>query len=110
MATSRYLRRGTVHAHTTNGNVHLELAHLPDKIGATAETTNGSLVLAVPSDMQADIQARCLNGNFYSELPMTMESTQRPREIHGKLGRGGAPIHLRTVNGGIRLVVLRSTV
>src|SRR5258707_13976599 len=101
---------GNVHAHTTNGNVHLELAHLPDKTGATAETTNGSLVLAVPSDMQADVEARCLNGNFYSELPMTMESNQRPREVHGRLGRGGAPIHLRTVNGGIRVVILRSTV
>src|SRR5467141_1423865 len=101
---------GTVHAHTTNGNVHLELARLPEKTGASAETTNGSLVLAVPSDMQADVEARCLNGNFSSELPMTMESKQRPREMHGKLGRGGAPIHLRTVNGGIRVVILRSTV
>jgi Putative adhesin len=101
---------GTVHAHTTNGNVHLELAHLPEKTGATAETTNGSLVLAVPSDMQADVEARCLNGNFFSELPITMESNQRPREVHGKLGHGGAPIHLRTVNGGIRVVILRSTV
>ena len=81
-----------------------------DKTGATAETTNGSLVLAVPSDMQADVEARCLNGNFSSELPITMESNQRPREMHGKLGRGGAPIHLRTVNGGIRVVILRSTV
>jgi DUF4097 and DUF4098 domain-containing protein YvlB len=101
---------GNVHAHTTNGNVHLELARLPDKTGATAETTNGSLVLAVPPEMQADVEARCLNGNFYSELPMTMESNQRPREMHGKLGRGGPPIHLRTVNGGIRVVILRSTV
>src|SRR5258708_14447221 len=42
---------GTVHTHTTNGNVHLELARLPDTTGAPAETTNGSLVLAVPSDM-----------------------------------------------------------
>jgi len=101
---------GTVHAHTTNGNVHLELARLPEKTGAFAETTNGSLVLAVPTDMQADVEARCLNGNFSSELPITMESSQRPREMHGKLGRGGAPIHLRTVNGGIRVVILRSTV
>jgi DUF4097 and DUF4098 domain-containing protein YvlB len=101
---------GSVHAHTTNGNVHLELAHLRDKSGPIAETTNGSLVLAVPSDTQADLEARCLNGNFYSELPIAMESSQKPREIHGKLGRGGVPIHLRTVNGGIRLVVLRSTV
>lgn len=101
---------GSVHAHTTNGNVHLELAHLQDKTGATAETTNGSLVLAVPSDLQAEVEARCLNGNFSSEIPITMESTQRPREVHGRLGHGGAPIHLRTVNGGIRVVILRSTV
>jgi DUF4097 and DUF4098 domain-containing protein YvlB len=101
---------GNVRAHTTNGNVHLEITHFGSKNGAIAETTNGSLVLAVPSDTQADLEARCLNGNFYSELPMKMESTQKPREIHGKLGNGGASIHLRTVNGGIRLVVLRSTV
>jgi len=101
---------GNVHAHTTNGNVHLELAHAPDKLGATAETTNGSLVVALPSDLQAEIEARCMNGNFYSELPITMESTERPREMHGKLGRGGPTIHLRTVNGGIRLLVLRSSV
>ena len=101
---------GNIHAHTTNGNVHLELAHVNDRAGASAETTNGSLVLAVAADLQADVEARCLNGNFSSELPITMESTQRPREMRGRLGRGGAPIHLRTVNGGIRLVVLRSSV
>jgi DUF4097 and DUF4098 domain-containing protein YvlB len=101
---------GSVHAHTTNGNVHLELAHIRDKNAFTAETTNGSLVLAVPSDTQADLEARCLNGNFYSELPVAMESSERPREIHGKLGHGGASIHLRTINGGIRIVILRSTV
>lgn len=101
---------GNIHAHTTNGNVHLELAHVAEKAGAAAETTNGSLVLAVSPDLQAEVEARCLNGNFSSELPITMESTQRPREMRGKLGRGGAPIHLRTVNGGIRLVILRSSV
>src|SRR5207248_9290047 len=101
---------GNVRAHTTNGNVRLELAHPPEKAGAMAETTNGSLVLAVPSNLEADVEARCLNGNFYSELPITMESTDRPREMRGKLGRGGVPIHLRTVNGGIRLIVLRSSV
>src|SRR5207245_2790498 len=86
---------GSIHAHTINGNVRLELARPTDKTGATGETTNGSLVLAVPSDMQADVEARCLNGNFPSELPVTIETTQRPREMHGKLGRGGAPTHLR---------------
>src|ERR1700719_1859991 len=101
---------GSVHAHTTNGNVHLELSHVADKSGAIAETTNGSVVLAVPADTHADLETRCLNGNFFSELPVTFESTLKPREMHGKLGRGGAPLRLHTVNGGIRLVALQSTV
>jgi DUF4097 and DUF4098 domain-containing protein YvlB len=101
---------GNVHAHTTNGSVHVELLHLRDALGVSAETTNGSLLFAVPSDTQADLEARCMNGNFSSELPVSMQASQKPREIHGKLGKGGAPIRLRTVNGGIRLVVLRSTV
>ncbi len=100
----------SVHARTTNGNVHLELLHVQDKDGAIAETTNGSVLLAVPADTQADLETKCLNGNFSSELPVAFESTLKPREMHGKLGRGGAPIRLHTVNGGIRLVALRSTV
>jgi len=39
-----------------------------------------------------------------------MQSTLKPREMHGKLGKGGAPIKLRTINGGIRIVTLRATV
>jgi hypothetical protein len=101
---------GSVHARTTNGNVHLELLHVQDKNGAVAETTNGSVLLAVPADTHADLETRCLNGNFFSELPVAFESTLKPREMHGKLGRGGVPIRLHTVNGGIRLVALRSTV
>jgi len=101
---------GSVRAHTTNGNVHLELLHVQDKNGAVAETTNGSLLLAVPADTQADLEARCLNGSFFSELPLALESTEHPRETHGKLGKGGASIRLHTINGGIRVVALRSTV
>jgi DUF4097 and DUF4098 domain-containing protein YvlB len=101
---------GNVHAHTTNGNVHLELAHFSGSSGASAETTNGSLVLALPSDTQAELETRCLNGNFLSELPIAMESTLRPREMHGRFGAGGPAIKLRTINGGIRIVTLRATV
>src|ERR1700738_3395981 len=101
---------GSVHAHTTNGSVHLELLHVEERNGAIAETTNGSVLLAVPMDTQADLEARCMNGNFTSELPIVLQSTLRPREVHGKLGNGGAPIQLHTVNGGIRVVALRSTV
>jgi hypothetical protein len=101
---------GSVHAHTTNGNVHLEVSHVLDEKGLAAETTNGSVLLAVPQDTHANLEARSLNGNFYSELPLALESTLRPREMRGKVGGGGATIRLNTVNGGIQIVILRSTV
>ena len=101
---------GTVHAHTTNGNVRLELTHFRDSNEASAETTNGSVLLALPAETQAQLEARCLNGDFRSELPLQMEGSLRPREIRGRLGSGGAPIRLRTVNGSIRVVALRTSV
>src|ERR1700746_1058207 len=100
----------TVHARTTNGNVRLELSHVHGVGGTLAETTNGSVVLALPANSQADLEARCLNGNFLSELPVEMQNTLKPREMRGKLGQGGAPIKLHTVNGGIRVGALGTAV
>jgi hypothetical protein len=100
----------TVRARTTNGNVRLEISHVHGVTGTIAETTNGSVILALPADSQADLEARSLNGNFLSELPMAMQSSLKPREVHGKLGQGGVPIKLHTINGGIRVVALRTTV
>jgi len=105
-----YAGSGNVHAHTTNGNVYLELKRPADAGGASAETINGSVLLAIPSNLPADLEARCMNGSFSSELPLIMRGAEQPRVVHGQLGRGGAPIHLGTVNGTIRVVVLRSTV
>ena len=101
---------GNVHAHTTNGNIHLELAQFAGASGASAETTNGSLLIALPANAEANVETRCLNGNFLSEMPVAMQSSLKPREMHGKIGKGGAPITLRTINGGIRIVTLRATV
>lgn len=101
---------GNVHARTTNGNVYLELKRPADSRGALAETTNGSVLLAIPADLPADLEAHCMNGSFSSELPVVMRAAVQSRVLHGKLGRGGSPIRLGTVNGAIRVVVLRATV
>jgi hypothetical protein len=101
---------GTVHAKTTNGNVRLELARFQNSNEASAESTNGSVILAVLPDAQARIEARSLNGDFRTELPLALESSLTPREIRGTLGKGGGSIRLRTVNGSIRVVALRSSV
>jgi Putative adhesin len=105
-----YESSGNLRAHTTNGNIYAELKSSGDQRGASAETTNGSVVLAIPVDLPAELEARCMNGSFSSELPMVMISAAQPRTVHGLLGNGGAPIHLATVNGTIRVVALRSTI
>jgi hypothetical protein len=105
-----YESSGNLHAHTTNGNVYVELKHPGDARGATAETTNGSVLLAIPADLPADLEARCMNGRFSSDLPMVTKGADQPRTVHGRLGRGGTLIRLGTVNGTIHVVALRSTV
>jgi hypothetical protein len=105
-----YESSGDMHAHTTNGNIYAELKHADDAKGASAETTNGSVLLAIPVDLPAELEAHCMNGSFSSELPMVMKGAAQPRTVRGQLGHGGAPIHLGTVNGTIRVVALRSTV
>lgn len=101
---------GNVHARTTNGDVYLEWKHAADAHGAVAETTNGSVLLAIPADTKASLEARCRNGSFSSDLPFRMMGEDEPRVLHGRLGRGGVPIHLGTVNGAIRVVELKAAI
>ena len=105
-----YESSGELHARTTNGNVYVELKHPSTAHGTMAETTNGSVLLAIPADSQADLEARCMNGSFTTDLPFVMEGAIQPRVLHGRLGKGGSPIKLGTVNGAIRVVALRSTI
>ena len=47
-----------------------------------------------------------MNGKFSSELPMTSTAgSPAARAFRAKLGTGGGEILVRTVNGGIRLVL-----
>lgn len=96
---------GRFNAKTTNGNLRLELRHLIDGAPMNLETVNGSVVLGLPSNASADLNVRNMNGELYSEFPVT-STTALPgaRTYRGRLGHGGGgPISVRTVNGGIHL-------
>ncbi len=101
---------GRFSAKTTNGDLHLELRQL-DGGPMDIETVNGSVILGLPSDAQADLRVLNMNGDFSSELPVNSSpGTTSLRAFHAKLGSGGGQISVRTVNGGIRLVRERSGV
>jgi hypothetical protein len=93
---------------TTNGNLRLELRELLAGGPMNLETVNGSVVLGLPQDARADLRVLAMNGEFYSELPVTSTASKpAARAFHAKLGTGGGEISVRTINGGVRLVVQR---
>lgn len=97
---------GRFNAKTTNGDLRLELRELLDGGPMDIETVNGSVVLGLPSNARANLKVLSMNGDVYSELPVT--STAAPvakRAFRAKMGVGGGEISVHTVNGGIRLVV-----
>jgi len=98
---------GRFSAHTTNGNVHLELSRLEDGAPMVLETINGSVLLGLPPNAHGDVRARSLNGELNSDLPRIVRGSYEGRGFHGTLGSGGGAITLRTVNGGIRILLER---
>ena len=99
---------GRFNAKTTNGDLKLELRRLNnDAAPMSLETVNGSVELGLPSNASADLRVRNMNGDLYSDFPVTStEALPGARAFHGRLGHGGGgPISVRTVNGGIRLLL-----
>jgi len=101
---------GRFSARTTNGNVRLELRRLSNDRPMSVETVNGSVVVALPANASADLDVASLNGDFRSEVPVSAPASIGSRELRGRLGRGGEVLRIRTVNGGIRVVVSQPTV
>src|ERR1700691_3355163 len=93
---------------TTNGNVRLELRQLFDGGPMNLETVNGSVVLGLPSTARANLKVLSMNGDVYSELPVTSTAgSPGARAFQAKLGAGGGQISVRTINGGIHLFLQR---
>ena len=114
---------GIFSARATNGNVSLELLSLDGGLalpgdsgrpasrgGISAQTINGSVVVALPADAGAELEARTQNGDFSSDLPLLARTSAAGRAIHGRVGSGGPPLFVRTVNGSIRLRISRPLV
>lgn len=92
---------------STNGSVHVELSDLREGGGLNVETVNGAVYVALPVGSNADLDVSSMNGEFRSELPVVAPAS---RDFQGRLGSGGSPVRIRTVNGGIQLVNSRSVV
>ena len=99
---------GRFSAKTTNGDLRLELHEVLDGAPMNLETVNGSVILGLPCNAKANLKVLSMNGEFHSELPVTSTAGEpEPRAFRGKIGTGGGEISVRTINGGVRLILQR---
>ena len=96
---------GDVRGETRNGGVTVQLeGQRWDGAGLDVETTNGGVTLAIPDGYNADLTTGTVNGGFRTDFPITIQGELSPRRgLSTTLGSGGAPVRVRTTNGGLRI-------
>lgn len=95
---------GAVSAHIVNGGIALEMSRVAGPL--MLDSVNGSIRLDVPADLNADVEAHAVNGGVVAEDGLTLVASERTRtRVAGKMNRGGVPISMSTVNGGVRIGV-----
>lgn len=94
---------GFAEAKTVNGSIEASTGATDLRDGVEFSTVNGSIVLDLPDEIDADIDASWLNGSFESDIPFLLEGSVSRRSARGSLGDGGPRLVLETVNGSIRI-------
>lgn len=93
--------RGAVEASSTNGKIDISLDALHEG-GVSLETTNGRVVLELPRDVKARLQARVTNGAIDVDgLSADASPSNTRRRYDATINGGGAPINIETTNGAI---------
>ncbi len=114
-------RRGDVTAKTVNGSVRAEAAgvvraetvngSITARLGRTdwdgtldLSTTNGSITLTLPSDLNATVHAEAGTGSITSDFPLTVRRDgYTGASAEGRIGSGGRRLNATVLNGSIKL-------
>ncbi len=95
--------QGWAEASTVNGSIKVTAGRADWQGSAHFSTVNGSIELTLPEGFNAVVEASTVNGDFYSDFPLTVQGKFGPRRITGTIGEGGRKLELETVNGSIRI-------
>ena len=94
---------GEVEGRTTNGGIDVDLDGTSwQGNGLDVETTNGGVRLFIPAQYNAHLETGTTNGSVNIDFPVTVQGTIG-RSVSTDLGSGGAPLRVRTSNGGVRI-------
>jgi DUF4097 and DUF4098 domain-containing protein YvlB len=95
--------RGRVRASTTNGGISVDLFEVGENEAMRFETTNGDVRLHLPPTLRASLVARTVHGSIQTDFPLTVQGRFHQNRLDGDINGGGAPIEIRTTNGGITI-------
>lgn len=84
-----------------NGNMTVGLKRL-DQDGVTLSGINGNIELQLGSDINADFDARGINGRVMTDLPNVSIDKNRGSSYSARIGNGGTGITAKGINGNIR--------
>ena len=95
-----------VSATSVNGAVRVSMgsADWDGKLKIT--TVNGSIVLDMPADLNAEVSFSSVNGSLSSDFPLTMQGgaiNHGPKRLRGTIGNGGRELEVSTVNGSLEI-------
>jgi DUF4097 and DUF4098 domain-containing protein YvlB len=94
---------GDVKGRTSNGGVNVDLDGPGWKgEGLDVETSNGGVHLRIPENYSAHLETGTVNGGFNIDFPVTVKG-RVDRQVSADIGGGGAPIRVRTHNGGVKV-------
>jgi hypothetical protein len=95
--------KGSVSVHTTNGSIRVRVDSFSNSDEIIIRTVNGSVRLALPSDVSADLETSTVNGSIRTDFPLTVQGRLSKRHLDGKIKEGGGRISLGTVNGSVTI-------
>jgi hypothetical protein len=84
-----------------NGNMVVGLKSVGQE-GVTLSGINGNIELQFGADVNADFDARGMNGRVISELPNVTIDREKRGKFWARIGSGGAGITAKGINGNIR--------
>ena len=84
-----------------NGNMVVGLKTI-DSDGVTLSGINGNIELQLGADVNADFDARGMNGRIVTDLPNVSIDKSKHGSYSARIGNGGAGISAKGINGNIR--------
>lgn len=106
-------------ADSVSGKVTVAYKTLPSTSAVDLKTTSGHIMLALPTDTNAEIRGHTTNGTLFSDHYITLKpyATQLnnmawnkfKKEVDGTIGTGQATIALHSINGNLKITQAKTT-